>query len=357
MKCLQDLSYNELEELVVNKGFPKFRAGQLYDLVNRHKEYEEATNLPKALIEDLKQEYFATSLEIVERLVGREGTEKYLYALRDGNVIEGVFMPHKYGNTLCVSTQVGCRMGCAFCASGLGGLVRNLTAGEILGQVLCVNRLQGGTPDKRAITNVVLMGSGEPLDNYQEVTKFLELLSAEKGINISMRNVSLSTSGIVPKIRELADSGLPVVLTISLHAATDDKRSALMPVNKAYPIAELIKAAKYYFDKTHRRVIFEYALVEGKNSDKKSADELADLLKGFPCHVNLINLNYVKEKGLRGIKGGYIKEFIDHLNKRGVSATLRHSMGNDIDGACGQLRVKYLAKHDKLNGTEGRDEA
>lgn len=354
MKCLQDLTFEEIEELVVSLGQPKFRAGQLYDLQMRHKEYDEATNLPKTLIDGIKADYFATSLKIIERLVGKDGTEKYLYALNDGNVIEGVFMPHRYGNTLCVSTQVGCRMGCAFCASGLGGLIRNLSAGEIIGQVLCVNRLHGGTPKDRAITNVVLMGSGEPLDNYDEVTKFLRLLSAEKGINISLRNVSLSTSGLVPKIKELANSNLPVVLTISLHAATDEKRSALMPVNKAYPIKELIDAAKYYFDKTRRRVIFEYALVEGKNSDKKSADELARLLKGFPCHVNLINLNYVKEKGLRGIKGNYIKEFIDNLNKQGISATLRHSMGNDIDGACGQLRVKYLAEHDNVN--RGADE-
>lgn len=349
MKCLQDFSFSELEELVVSLGQPKFRATQLYDFLMRHKAYEEATNLPKGLIESLKENYFATSLKIIERLVGKDGTEKYLYALNDGNVVEGVFMPHRYGNTLCVSTQVGCRMGCAFCASGLGGLIRNLTAGEILGQVLCVNRLQGGTPKDRAITNVVLMGSGEPLDNYQEVTKFLELLSYEKGINISLRNVSLSTSGIVPKIRELAESNLPVVLTISLHAGSDEKRSQLMPINKAYPIKELIESAKYYFEKTHRRVIFEYALVEGKNSDKKSAEELAHLLKGFPCHVNLINLNYVKEKGLRGIKGNYIKEFIENLNKMGISATLRHSMGNDIDGACGQLRVKYLAEHDEVS--------
>lgn len=354
MKCLQDLTFEEIEELVVSLGQPKFRAGQLYDLQMRHKEYDEATNLPKTLIDGIKADYFATSLKIIERLVGKDGTEKYLYALNDGNVIEGVFMPHRYGNTLCVSTQVGCRMGCAFCASGLGGLIRNLSAGEIIGQVLCVNKLHGGTPKDRAITNVVLMGSGEPLDNYDEVTKFLRLLSAEKGINISLRNVSLSTSGLVPKIKELANSNLPVVLTISLHAATDEKRSALMPVNKAYPIKELIDSAKYYFDKTRRRVIFEYALVEGKNSDKKSADELARLLKGFPCHVNLINLNYVKEKGLRGIKCNYIKEFIDNLNKQGISATLRHSMGNDIDGACGQLRVKYLAEHDNVN--RGADE-
>ncbi len=349
MKCLQDFSFKELEELVVSLEQPKFRATQLYDLVMRHKDYDEVTNIPKGLIDSLRDKYFATSLKIIERLVGKDGTEKYLYALNDGNVVEGVFMPHKYGNTLCVSTQVGCRMGCAFCASGLGGLIRNLSAGEILGQILCVNRLQGGTPKDRAITNVVLMGSGEPLDNYDEVIKFLELISCEKGINISPRNISLSTSGLVPKIKELAKSNLPVVLTISLHAATDEKRSALMPVNKAYPIKELISAAKYYFDKTRRRVIFEYALVEGKNSDKKSAEELAHLLKGFPCHVNLINLNYVKEKGLRGIKGNYIKEFIDNLNKMGISATLRHSMGNDIDGACGQLRVKYLAEHDEVS--------
>lgn len=345
-KSLQDLSYEEISEFVSACGAPKFRASQLYDLSVRFKEYSEATNLPRALLDRASDEYYATSLEIIETLRGADGTEKYLYALRDGNIIEGVFMPHNYGNTLCVSTQVGCRMGCKFCASGLNGLVRNLSAGEILGQVLCVNRLHGGTPAKRAVTNVVLMGSGEPLDNYDEVMKFLRLLTDERGINISPRNVSLSTSGLADKIRDLADSGVPVTLTISLHAPTDEKRSELLPINKKYPIREVMSAARYYFEKTRRRIIFEYAMVEGKNSDKASAKELADLVRGLACHVNLINLNYVRERGLRGVKKDFISDFIGELEKCGVSVTLRRSMGNDIEGACGQLRVKYLAEKD-----------
>lgn len=355
-KSLQDLSLDDLTAVVASYGAPKFRATQLYDLAVRFKDYSEATNLPRKLIESIENDYYATSLEIIETLRGADGTEKYLYALRDGNIIEGVFMPHNYGNTLCVSTQVGCRMGCKFCASGLNGLVRNLTAGEILGQVLCVNRLHGGTPDKRAVTNVVLMGSGEPLDNYDEVMHFLRLLTDERGINISPRNVSLSTSGLADKIRDLADSGVTVTLTISLHAPTDEKRSELLPINKKYPIKEVMNSARYYFNKTHRRVIFEYAMVEGKNSDRESAEELSALLKGLSCHVNLINLNYVRERGLRGVKKDFIADFIAVLEKNGVSVTLRRSMGNDIEGACGQLRVKYLAEKDaEKKRTEARD--
>lgn len=359
MKLLQDLSFNEMKELVVRFGEPAFRAEQLYSLVMRHKEFDEATNLPKKFTEALRKEYFATALEIVETYRGKDGAEKYLFALRDGNVIEGVYMPHNYGDTLCVSTQVGCRMGCVFCASGLNGLVRNLTAGEILAEVLAVNRLHGGTPDKRAITNVVLMGSGEPLDNYDNVTKFLRLVSDERGINISLRNISLSTCGLPDKIRALADSGLHVTLTVSLHAATDEKRSALLPVNRKYNIASVLEAVGYYFEKTGRRIIFEYALAEGKNADAKSAEELAELVKGINCHVNLINLNYVRERGMRGIASGEIGDFMKILEKRGISVTLRRSMGNDIGGACGQLRVKYLKEKDATvakNATCGEEE-
>ncbi len=356
MKSLQDLSYSDMVELVAAHGAPKFRADQLYDMAVRFKEYSEVTNLPKSLIAEIGKEYYATSLEVIETLRGADGTEKYLYALRDGNIIEGVYMPHNYGDTLCVSTQVGCRMGCKFCASGLGGLVRNLTAGEILGQVLCANRLHGGTKDKRAVTNVVLMGSGEPLDNYAEVMRFLHLVTDERGINISPRNISLSTSGLADKIKELADSGITVTLTISLHAPTDAKRSELLPVNNKYGVKEVMDAARYYFDKTHRRVIFEYAMVEGKNSDKESAEELSALLRGFPCHVNLINLNYVRERGLRGVKKDFITEFTEVLERNGISVTLRRSMGNDIEGACGQLRVKYLAERDsERKRTEAND--
>lgn len=357
MKLLQDLSYAELNELVGRYGEPSFRAAQLYSLAMRHKEYEEATNLPKKFLAALSEEYYATALEIAETYRGKDGAEKYLFSLRDGCVIEGVYMPHNYGDTLCVSTQVGCRMGCVFCASGLNGLVRNLSAGEMLAEVLAVNRLHGGTPEKRAVTNIVLMGSGEPLDNYDNVTKFLRLVSDERGINISLRNISLSTCGLADKIRKLADSGLAVTLTVSLHAATDEKRSALLPVNRKYPIAEVLDAVKYYFAKTGRRIIFEYALAEGKNADVKSATELAELVKGINCHVNLINLNYVKERGMRGIASGEIKEFMQTLESRGVSVTLRRSMGNDIGGACGQLRARYIAERGASpKGAEAEEE-
>lgn len=341
--CLQDLSYAELSFLA-DWGYPKFRIDQLYNAIMQYKSYENITNLPSQLIDKLSENYYATGLEILKTYKGKDGSEKYLFKLSDGNIIEGVFMPHNYGNTLCVSTQIGCRMNCSFCASGLNGLIRNLTSGEILSQVLCVNALKGGNKEKRAITNIVLMGSGEPLDNFDNVVKFLKTVSHPKGINVSLRNISLSTCGIAPKIIELADMNLPVVLTISLHAATDKKRSALMPINKAYNIATTIEAAKYYFAKTKRRIIFEYSLIEGDNSDIESARELALLLKGLPCHVNLINLNYVKERGKKGAQTNIIKDFSKELDKHRISNTLRRSMGNDIEGACGQLRNSYITE-------------
>lgn len=342
-KSLADFSFDDLSFLS-DWNFPKYRIDQLYQAVMQFKGYDEITNLPNILIEKLKANFVDRALEIEKTFTGAGGTEKYLFKLNDGNIIEGVFMPHNYGNTLCVSTQIGCRMGCTFCASGIGGLVRNLTAGEILSQVLCVNRLKNGTVKERAITNVVLMGSGEPLDNFENTTKFLKMASYEKGINISLRNISLSTCGIVPKIIELADMNLPVTLSISLHAPTDKKRSRLMPINDAYNIFNVVEAAKYYFAKTKRRIIFEYSLVEGENSDIESAKELANLVKGLPCHINLINLNFVKEKGLRGSNNQTIKEFMQVLDDEKIANTLRRSMGNDIEGACGQLRNSVLAE-------------
>ncbi|MDD4316667.1 MAG: 23S rRNA (adenine(2503)-C(2))-methyltransferase RlmN [Clostridia bacterium] len=338
--CLQDFSFEELS-FITEWGFPRFRVEQVYNAAIQYKSYDNISNLPKALIEKLKENFADRGLEIIKTLSSKDGTEKYLYRLNDGNIIEGVFMPHGYGDTLCVSTQVGCRMGCEFCASGLGGLVRNLTAGEILSQVLCVNALKGGTAAKRAITNIVLMGSGEPLDNFDNTVKFLRLISDERGINISLRNISLSTCGLVPRIIELADMDLPVTLTISLHAPSDKKRTALMPINKAHNLFSVIEAAKYYFEKTKRRIIFEYSFVEGENSDTDSAKQLAALVKGLPCHINLINLNFVEEKGLRGVSAAQIKEFMRILDENNVSNTLRRSMGNDIEGACGQLRNKF----------------
>lgn len=342
---LQDLDIKDYS-FVKEWGYPTFRAEQIFTAAQLMKSYDEM-NVPKELKIKLSEKFFDRSVEIIEAYVGKDGTEKYLYKLNDGNIVEGVFMPHSYGNTLCVSTQVGCRMGCKFCASTLNGLVRNLTAGEILGEVLAANVRHGGTLKKRAITNVVLMGSGEPLDNYDEVTKFLRLLSAEKGLNMSLRNVSLSTCGLCDRIIELADSGLAVTLTISLHSPYDKRRSEIMPINNKYNVASVIEAAKYYLKKTGRRVIFEYSLIEGENCSVRDAEKLAELLRSMQCHVNLIRLNPVKERNLKGANKDSVKQFSDTLTQLGISNTLRRSMGNDIEGACGQLRNKFLEERNK----------
>lgn len=340
-KILQDLSFEELENLILSLGEKKFRAKQLYEGLVRGKKISEI-NISAELRSELLKEYEDGPVAIIKTLTSADGTEKYLFSLADGNVIEGVFMKYKYGNTQCVSTQVGCRMGCKFCASTLGGLARNLTSGEILCQVLAVNAAHGGDGKTRAVTNVVLMGSGEPLDNYDNTVKFLKNVSAEGGINISPRNISLSTCGIVPKIYSLADEGLPVNLTISLHQTTDEGRARTMPIAKKYTIAEILKACEYYFEKTGRRYIFEYSLIDGENCEKADAERLIALLKGRPCHVNLIRLNEVKERSLKAATDKKAYAFAAMLEKGGLSATVRRSMGSDIGGACGQLRVSYL---------------
>lgn len=332
-KLLTDYTQEELKTVVS----PGYRAKQLFLWVQSGAEFAKMSNLPKSMLQAIEEEYDSVGVTIKEAFVSREdGTEKYLYKLRDGNLIEGVLMSYKYGRTLCVSTQVGCRMNCAFCASGIGGLIRNLSAGEILGQIIAVNKRFG---ESRAVTNVVLMGSGEPLDNYGNVKAFLGLASSGQGI--SERNISLSTSGIVPGIYALADDGFKVTLTVSLHAPTDEKREKLMPVTRAYCIDEIITAAKYYFGKTGRRVIFEYALIDGVNDSKADAVTLSKRIKGFPTHVNLIRLNYVEEKKLKPATNERVKDFLDTLTKNGVSATIRRTMGSDIAGACGQLRRKF----------------
>lgn len=340
-KIIQDLNYDGIERLVLSLGEKKFRAKQLYDGLMRGKKISEI-NVPATLRQSLIGEFEDEPLKIVERIVSSDGTEKYLFSLADGNIIEGVFMKYGYGNTQCVSTQVGCRMGCKFCASTLGGLVRNLSSGEILSEVLVVNALHGGSADKRAVTNLVLMGSGEPLDNYDEVIAFLKNVSAEGGINISPRNISLSTCGLVPNIYRLAEEGLPVNLTVSLHQITDEGRARTMPVAKKYSIAEILKACEYYFDKTGRRYIFEYSLIAGENCDRAHADGLIKLLKGRPCHVNLIRLNEVEERDLKTVSEKQAYVFLGMLEKGGLSATLRRRTGADIGGACGQLRAGYL---------------
>ena len=344
-KILQDLSFEELENLILSLGEKKFRAKQAYDGIMRGKKISEI-NLSAALRQQLLEEYEDEPIKIIETLTSADGTEKYLFRLADGNIIEGVFMRYKYGNTQCVSTQVGCRMGCKFCASTLGGLVRNLTAGEILAQVLAVNSLHGGTAEKRAVTNLVLMGSGEPLDNYENVIKFLRNVTVEGGINISARNISLSTCGLVPKIYSLADENIPLNLTISLHQTTDEGRARTMPVAKKYSIAEILKACDYYFEKTGRRYIFEYSLIAGENCGNEHADGLISLLKGRPCHVNLIRLNEVEERDLKAAADKQAYRFSSFLEKGGLSSTVRRSMGSDIGGACGQLRAGYLKNKD-----------
>ena len=341
-KILQDLSREEIEALVAEAGEKKFRAAQIYEGLMQGKTLE-ALPVSKELREKLLSEYENEPVKIHEIFTSQEdGTKKFLFELADGNLIEGVLMQYKYGATQCVSTQVGCRMGCKFCASTLGGLIRNLTAGEIIAQILAVNRLQGGTLQKRAVKNVVLMGSGEPFDNYDNVVKFLRNVTAAGGIEISIRNISLSTCGLVPQIRKFINENLPLNLTISLHASSDEERRRLMPVANAYQISEILDACAEYFKRTGRRYIFEYSLVAGENCDEAHAEALAELLKGKPCHVNLIRLNEVKERDLKTVTEKDAYRFLGILEKKGISATLRRSMGSDIGGACGQLRNSYL---------------
>ena len=339
-QILQDLSFFELENLICGFGEKKFRAKQLSDGLKRGKRISDI-NIPKGLKESLLDGYEDEPVKIIETYRSSDGSEKYLFELADGNIVEGVFMQNAYGNTQCVSTQVGCRMGCKFCASTLGGLIRNLTSGEILSQVLKINALHSDGV-KRGVTNVVLMGSGEPVDNYDNTVKFLKNVTAESGINISPRNISLSTCGIVPKMYELADEGIPVNLTVSLHQTTDEGRARTMPVAKKYTIAEILKACGYYFEKTGRRYIFEYSLIDGENSSDDDAKKLISLLKGKPCHVNLIRLNAVKERTLKAAADKQAYRFAAILEKGGISATVRRSLGSDIGGACGQLRAGYL---------------
>ncbi len=344
---LADKSLEELEEIAISLGEKKFRASQLYKWVAKGVSYDGMKNLPKSFTDKLAEAgYRARGVEIYGEYKSKlDGTVKYLYKLADGNIVEGVLMRYKHGNTRCVSTQVGCRMNCSFCASGLDGLIRNLTAGEILGQVIAVNALNV-TDVERGVTNIVLMGSGEPLDNYDNVCKFLTLVSDERGLNISKRNISLSTCGLCDRIRQLADDGYSPTMTISLHAPNDSMRKEIMPIAKRYSISDIISAVKYYFDKTGRRIIFEYSMIAGKNDSEQCARELADVVKGLSCHINLIPLNYVKERGLSGSNKKNIYRFMSLLEKQGVSVTVRRSMGSDIDGACGQLRRKVIKNED-----------
>ena len=343
-EILQDMSFERLTELVAELGGKPFRAKQLFTGLMKGKKISEI-NVDGALRESLLARFEDEPVRIIKTLTAADGTEKYLFRLADGNIVEGVLMKYKYGNTQCVSTQVGCRMGCKFCASTLGGLVRNLTSGEISAQVQKVNALHASGKE-RGVTNIVLMGSGERLDNYENVKNFIKNISAEGGLNISTRNISLSTCGLAPAIYKLAEEGWGVNLTVSLHAADDEGRRRTMPVANRYTISEILKACDYYFKKTGRRYIFEYALISGENCGKEQAAKLISLLKGKPCHVNLIRLNEVKERKLSSADEKEAYRFLGLLEEGGLSVTLRRRTGADIGGACGQLRAGYLGEND-----------
>ena len=342
---LLSLTGEELLNFVLNDlGESKFRAKQIAQWLARGASIDEMTNLSGALRAKLNEIAVANPVSIRESYKSKiDETEKFLYELRDGNLIEGVVMRYKYGDTLCVSTQVGCRMGCAFCASTLDGRVRNLSAGEILGQVVAANRHIQKQDAERRIHNIVLMGSGEPFDNYDNVVKFLRLVNSPEGLNISIRNISLSTCGLVNRIHEFAKEGLPVTLSLSLHAPNDSIRQKIMPVANAYSFEDTITACRHYSEETGRRVVFEYALIKNVNCDVKHAEELARRLRGMRCHVNLIPLNDVKERNLEAPSKQDVAAFLKRLELKNISATIRREMGADIDGACGQLRRKYLA--------------
>lgn len=338
---LLSMSQAEMGELLASWGQPAFRKKQLFSWLHQGTPFEQMLNLPNALRVRLRAEASENTVSVLETIESKiDGTVKLLYRLPDGNVIEGVLMRYKHGNTLCLSTQVGCKMGCAFCASTLDGCVRNLSAGEMLGQVVCANRVLG---EGVRVHNIVLMGSGEPLDNYENTTRFLRLLREPDGVNIGLRNVSLSTCGLVPQMYAFADEDLPVTLSVSLHAPNDDVRRKIMPVANRYSIEELIGACKNYIGKTGRRVIFEYALISGVNASVAQAHELSTLLRGMQCHVNLIPLNSVPERGLQGVSEREVSAFKAALEERHISVTRRREMGDDIEGACGQLRRKYIA--------------
>ena len=340
------LTFEELKSELSDLGLPSFRTGQIYRWLHVAgvSSFSEMTDLSLSLRQTLPEHFTIPGCEIERKQISRsDGTVKYLFRLHDGEFIESVVMNYKYGYTVCVSSQVGCRMGCRFCASTLSGVVRNLSPSEILSQIYAAEKDLGVR-----VSHVVMMGMGEPLDNYDNVIRFLHLITDERGKNISMRHISLSTCGIVPKINELAELRLQLTLSVSLHAPNDVIRTSMMPVNKRWPIAELMAACRSYKEKTSRRISFEYALVKGKNDSEECAQELASLLKGMLCHVNLIPVNEVKETGMKKSTQENVKRFAAVLEKRGLPVTVRRELGSDIDAACGQLRRN--TENERKNG-------
>lgn len=336
---LKSMDAQELTGLMKELGQPAFRGKQIFDWLHQKQvtTLEEMTNLPKALREQLKEKTKLYGVEQLEKLVSQEdGTTKYLFRLENGSVIESVLMKYGYGNTVCISTQAGCRMGCTFCASTLEGVERNLTAGEMLSQVYEMQK-DGG----QRISGIVLMGSGEPLDNYNQVMQFLKMVNDPNGLGLGQRHITLSTCGLIEKIYALAKEELQITLAVSLHAPNDEIRNRIMPISKANPMGELLGACKYYGDTTKRRVTFEYALIKGVNDSPACARELAGKLKGMLCHVNLIPVNDVKERNYERSSNESIEKFADILSERGITTTIRRKLGSDINAACGQLRKGY----------------
>lgn len=344
MLNILDFSLEDLNQWMVENKESKFRSKQIFSWIYKEVwNFDEMKNIPTSLKEKLKENFYIGIPEVEAKYVSQlDGTTKLLLKFKDGNIIESVVMKYKHGNSICISTQVGCRMGCKFCASTLEGRVRNLTSGEILSQVMIAQHLI-----KERISNIVLMGSGEPLDNYDNVIKFLELVNAEYGLNIGQRHITLSTCGIVPKIYELSDAELSITLAISLHAITDEKRREIMPIANKYSISEILEACRYYLNKTNRRITFEYSLVKGINDGIEDAKALSKLLKGLLCHVNLIPVNEVKENSFKRSSQKTIENFENVLKSSGIEVTVRREMGADINAACGQLRRSYIEENSK----------
>lgn len=347
-KDIKSMTLAELQEDLETRGEKPFRAKQMYEWmhVRLAEGFEEMTNLPKVLRENCKSWYTYTSLHAVQvQESAIDGTKKFLFELADGNVVESVRMKYRHGNSVCISSQVGCRMGCRFCASTLDGWERDLLASEMLDQIYAVTRLTG-----ERVSNVVVMGTGEPLDNYDNLLRFIRLLTDGNGLNISQRNVTVSTCGIVPKMRQLAEEHLQITLALSLHAATDEKRRELMPIARRYSIAELMEACKYYFEQTGRRITFEYSLVGGVNDTQEDAELLTKLAKPLNCHINLIPVNPIKERNYVQSGADRVRAFQNKLEKNKINGTIRREMGRDIDGACGQLRRRHIGS---LQDSEG----
>ena len=337
---IKSMTLQELEERLKTQGMPSFRAKQIFQWLHEKQvdSFEEMTNLSKELRVQMAREYELVVLKTEAVEISKiDGTRKYLFGLPDGHVIESVLMKYRHGNSVCISSQVGYRMGCRFCASTLGGLTRQLTVSEMLDEVYRIQKISG-----ERVSNLVLMGTGEPLDNYENVVKFIRMLSDGQGLNISQRNITLSTCGIVPKMRELAGEGLQITLALSLHASGQEKRKKLMPIACRYELGEVLEACRYYFEKTGRRTTFEYSLVGGINDSAEDAESLAELLEGMNCHVNLIPVNPIKERDFVQSGKKVIADFKNKLEKYGINVTIRREMGRDIDGACGQLRKRYM---------------